>query len=280
MALRFAATGWFVFPLRPRDKRPAAYFTDWERRATRDPERIYQWWHKAPYNIGIATGPSQLLVVDCDTGHGQEPPQQWAGARDGLDILEQLARTAGHMLPLTLQVGTPSGGSHLYFTAPELPVLRNTAGKIGWKIDTRGVGGYIVAPGSLRSEGYYTITHHAPVAPLPTWLVEALAPKRQLAPPKPAGQQGTHYLQAILRGEAQRITGAAPGARNNALNTAAFILGQLVAGGELTEEVAWYTLHAAAHKHVGIRGFTENEIFQTISSGLSAGRGYPRKLHH
>ena len=27
----------------------------------------HQWWRAAPYNIGIATGPSGLLVIDCDT---------------------------------------------------------------------------------------------------------------------------------------------------------------------------------------------------------------------
>lgn len=103
-ALELAESGWYVFPLRPRDKRPALHFNRWEQRATYDPECIYRWWQDAPYNIGIATGPSQLLVIDCDMGRGEAPPTQWAGAHDGLEVLEQLARTAGHSLPQTLRV--------------------------------------------------------------------------------------------------------------------------------------------------------------------------------
>jgi hypothetical protein len=109
-ALALAASGWYVFPLRPRDKRPAAYFTRWESRATRDPDLIYSLWQDAPYNIGLATGPSQLLVIDCDTGRGETPPAQWPGVRGGLDVLERLAHGAGTQLPRTLTVRTPSGG--------------------------------------------------------------------------------------------------------------------------------------------------------------------------
>jgi hypothetical protein len=44
------------------------------------------------------------------------------------------------------------------------------------------------------------------------------------------------YVRAILDGEAERVRTAAPGSRNNALNIAAFVLGQLVGGAELLEE--------------------------------------------
>src|SRR5215217_3750728 len=74
IALRLAAGGWHVFPLRCRDKRPLPNFTRWEERATRDPDRIYLWWREMPYNIGVATGPSKLLVVDCDTERGASSP--------------------------------------------------------------------------------------------------------------------------------------------------------------------------------------------------------------
>jgi Bifunctional DNA primase/polymerase, N-terminal len=66
-ALRLAELGWQVFPLRPGDKRPLPGFTNWEKRATTDPGQIIQWWTEAPYNIGIATGTSGPLVIDCDT---------------------------------------------------------------------------------------------------------------------------------------------------------------------------------------------------------------------
>jgi hypothetical protein len=75
------------------------------------------------------------------------------------------------------------------------------------------------------------------------------------------------------------VTEAATGGRNNALNTAAaFILGQLIAGGELRADEAWCVLRGAASRHVGIRGFTEGEMVKTIRSGITAGMRSPRSL--
>jgi hypothetical protein len=49
---------------------PVKGFTKWESQATTDPDQIYRWWLDGPYNIGVATGPSQLVVVDCDVPRG------------------------------------------------------------------------------------------------------------------------------------------------------------------------------------------------------------------
>lgn len=73
-AFAHAARGWHVFPLRPGDKRPAV--PNWEGRATAtDSTRIRRCWQHAPYNIGIACGPSGLVVIDLDTPKtGETPP--------------------------------------------------------------------------------------------------------------------------------------------------------------------------------------------------------------
>ena len=39
-ALKLVERGWFIFPLRPRDKRPLPHFTNWQQRATRDPDQV------------------------------------------------------------------------------------------------------------------------------------------------------------------------------------------------------------------------------------------------
>ena len=46
-------------------------------------------------------------------------------------------------------VKTPTGGVHLFFADPD-GRWRNSVGKIAPGVDTRGVGGYVVAAGSLR----------------------------------------------------------------------------------------------------------------------------------
>lgn len=63
-ALDAASRDWRVFPLIPGDKRPA--ISEWETRATTDPDRITRAWSVAAYNVGIATGPSGLIVIDLD----------------------------------------------------------------------------------------------------------------------------------------------------------------------------------------------------------------------
>jgi hypothetical protein len=270
-ALRLIERGFFVFPLRPGDKRPLPYFKQWEQRATRDPDYVYRWWSDGPYNIGVATGPSQLLVIDCDTA-ADNAAVGWRQVDGEVAIL-------GRQLPKTFSIRTPSGGLHLYFKAPGDVPLRNTASKLGKHVDTRGIGGYVVGPGSVRSGRFYLVVDHAPVAPLPAWITERLLPTRPSRPPAhPRGQIASHYVRAILDGEVERVRSAKPGGRNHALNTAAFIMGQLVGSGEITEEHAWSLLCNAARLHIGVVGFTQDELEQTTKSGLTAGIQKPRRI--
>ncbi|MGW4369164.1 bifunctional DNA primase/polymerase [Nocardia takedensis] len=271
-ALACAARGFRVFPLHPDAKTPA--IEHWNAAATLDQRRIRWWWRRWPDgNIGIACGPSGLHVLDLDTGHDQPPPAPWAGARDGRDVLARLALDAGHPLPVpTLTVATPSGGLHLYYRAPREPVLRNTIARLGWRVDSRGDGGYVVAPGSALPTGdYRVVDDHTPI-PLPRWLIELLTP-----PPTPtvfatAAVEIAHpdaYVAAALRNQADRITRARTGARHREVLLAANSLGRLVGAGLLDHHHAHQVLTAAAAHHIGIDGFTENEAARTIHDGLT-----------
>jgi hypothetical protein len=148
-ALAHARRGWHVFPLRPGDKRPAV--RDWETRATTDPDRIERAWTAGAFNIGIACGPSGLVVLDLDQPKaGVIAPSAWRqpGIRDGGDVLATLCEANDQPLPVeTYTMRTASGGTHLYFTTPAGVQLRNSAGRLGWLIDTRAHGGYGSAPG-------------------------------------------------------------------------------------------------------------------------------------
>ncbi|WP_338677558.1 bifunctional DNA primase/polymerase [Streptomyces sp. SCSIO 30461] len=279
--LQAAERGWHVFPLVPDGKRPAV--CSWESRATTDPARLTRCWSAGAYNLGVATGPSRLVVVDLDVpkDEGDRPPAATsAGVTGGADSLSRLAEEHGKRYPSdTYTVRTVSGGLHLYFTAPTGTALRNTAGRLGWKIDTRANGGYVVGAGSTVDGRSYQVVHDALPAPLPSWLAKLLAPA-PLPPQRPldvsllAVNGLDRYLAAAVAGEVQRIARAVNGNRNTALYQASVALGQLVAGGELPASDVVAKLAAAA---VG-QGLHESEALRTIDSGLRAGARKPRTV--
>lgn len=282
-ALWYAARGWHVFPLAPGSKRPAV--EAWETAATTEPDRIRVGWAHAEYNIGIACGPSGLLVADLDVPKdpADTPPPPWdtePGIRDGADVLATLAEQAGQAFPFgTFQVQTASGGIHLYFAQPRGQQLRNTTARLGWKIDTRGHGGYVVAAGSIVDGRRYTTLHAIRPAPLPGWLADALnrRPGHQTATSRPTVPTGAYsageaYAHAALRGELARVLAARPGERNDTLNAAAYALGQLAGVGLLDPDEITAALTVAA-THIGL---SDTEAARTIASGLDSGAQHPR----
>ena len=180
-ATALAQQGFHIFPLEPGTKKPM--FKAWQKLATTDPEAIARWWRIMPdANIAIACGPSNLLVVDLD--RAKKP----GGPRHGQQTLTELA--AGRELPRTFTVASARGGRHLYCRQPEGIELRNTAGSgtagLGPLIDTRGHGGFIVAPGSVFEGGSYLVEDQAPVAPLPGWILDELVKEKPVVEPAPA----------------------------------------------------------------------------------------------
>ena len=240
-ALDAAARGWPVFPLRPGGKRPRPELTAWEDRASLDLDRVRRWWTRHPSdNVAIATGPARLVVVDLDLARpGDTPPPEWPDATGGADVLAALADRHGDTLASTWTVETPSGGLHRYYRAPKAGgPWRNTAGRAGWKIDTRASGGYVVAPGSVVDGRAYTVVDDIPPAELPTWLARLLVSHPPTPPSRPpVVRGGQSYATAALRGEVQRVLEARPGSRNAALNRAAWNLARHIASGLLDRQL-------------------------------------------
>lgn len=162
-ALAQAALGRHVFPLRPGTKEPYKDF-HWTVESTTDPDKIREWFKKWPKaNYGIDCGKSGLAVIDEDTKNGK------VGDRTLLEL--QLDHDD---LPPTVTVQTPSGGRQYYY-AGVIPSTVSEKG-LGLDVDTRGIGGYVVGPGSVINANPYTvITNGTPVAPVPTWVVDLLA---------------------------------------------------------------------------------------------------------
>lgn len=241
--IALAARGWHLFPVRPAGKAPA--IAGWQERATTDPDRLARFFTDHPHhNAGIACGPSGLLVIDCDVPKGLDPDD-----RDGADVLADLADRRGG-LPPTWTVTTPSGGRHLYFQAPAGgPVLGNTSGTLGRMLDTRGVGGQVLAPGSRLPAGGYELLDDTDPAPLPGWLAWRPSPR---APTTVSGPP---------------------------VFTAARALGQLVGAGALDRAAVEHDLTAAAgHIAAGPCDCTARDIAASIRSGLDHGERRPRRL--
>lgn len=293
VALETAALGFFVIPLWPGSKVPAMHrqtrcprrgdcahgHQGWEMRATRDLETISRWWHTMPLNVGIAAGRSGVHVLDLDSAHGAQPPTQWTGCRDGSDVLARVAVRAGAQFPgETRTVRTPTGGFHLYFQAPPSITLRNTVARVGWRVDSRGEGGFVVAAGSLRPEGWYELIVDDPIAPMPSWLIPLL--RRPVLPPtRMTLAHGTSTPQVRCRSYLTtvqaRVSAAEPGTRHDILLRAAYTLGRLVGGGDLSEDEARNSLLEATARWSGSP--SRNDL-RTIHDGLIAGRRDRRQL--
>ncbi|MDT0380291.1 bifunctional DNA primase/polymerase [Streptomyces sp. DSM 42041] len=263
-ALDAAARGWPVFPLRPGAKAPALHGEErcprtgdcaaghakWEQRATTDPDRIRACWAAGGFNVGIATGPAGLVVIDMD----KPKDKSKTDLPDGRATFEALCERTEHVVPVTRTVRTASGGEHLYFTAPEGVRLGNSAGRLGKLIDTRAHGGYVVAPGSTTPAGAYEVTDDAPVVPLPGWLRDALTPAQRPMRPvvAPVARDASRYALAALRNETANVAAAGEGCRNWTLTRAARALGRLVASGDLAREVVEEALRQAGES-AGLR---------------------------
>ena len=203
-ARHYEAKSWPVFPLhtpvlgrcscgnptcKPVGKHPRT--PDGLKAATTDLATLRGWWGQWPEaNIGLATGgAARLVVLDVDGPEGEA----------SLEAKE--AEIGG--LPDTREVRTGrEGGRHLYFRLPQsvdLANIKNSAHKIGDKLDVRASGGYVVVPPSLHVSGkrYEWVDGNAPVAELPLAWCEALAKRGATtktkhggeAPPRAAGER-------------------------------------------------------------------------------------------
>ncbi|MDW8807113.1 bifunctional DNA primase/polymerase [Streptomyces scabiei] len=276
-ALDAAERGWAVLPLRPGDKRPALHGEDvcpgigdcagghrkWEERATIDPDRIRRAWGDLPFNVGIATGPSGLVVVDLDMPKRKSSTD----TPNGVTTFTALCERAGQTVPTTRTVRTASGGVHLYFTAPPGVRLGNTAGRLGKRIDTRAWGGYVVAPGSLTPTGAYAVVNDMPPAPLPEWLYARLMVRQasRALTAAPPSVRASSYAAAGLNAETASVRQAPEGERNATLLRAARALGRFIAWGDLPREQVEEALQWAGEQ----AGLSPRSCEATIRSGLN-----------
>ena len=250
--------GWHVFPCRPGAKRPMVP-DKWEQRSTADPDQVARYWPDDA-NIGIACGPSNLVVVDLDT-HGELPPE-WVrpGIVNGLDVFTQLLEWAGEThFPQTYWTVTPSGGWHFYFTAPDGNQIRNSTGRLGPMVDVRAAGGYVVGAGSVVDGCSYELVDDTSPATLPGWIAgELTRPPAVSTMPVPRGAPDRR-----LAGLVRFVEAAPESTRNSSLNWAAYQARELIAAGAEPDQLAAELIVAAC-----TAGLPEAEARRTVASGM------------
>ncbi len=259
-AAALAQAGYHVHPLRPRAKTPAT--RNGLKDATRDPNRIAEWWATMPKaNIGIACGASGIAVLDIDTKAGADPRAILAKFdRAAAPVIGTgLAPERSDRYPRTLP---GRRGVQVYFRATMPSAARLTIA--GCEI--KAVGGYVVAPPSLHPSGVEYVGELPPVDELPAapdWL-RGLTRRREPQPGArvPTGRQAEPGR--VLAGLARVVQEAQQGQRNHCLFWAACRLRERIDAGELDYAAGRSALHDAALA----AGLDDHEIVATLRSAL------------
>lgn len=262
-----AGRGLFVFPLVRDEKRPLTRHGFKE--ASRDPYQLERWWTEgSTHNAGIATGRSSgVVVVDLDGERG----------------IASFARYVLAGLPPTWCALT-AGGVHLYFAHPDTSDLPNTVHKLGPNIDTRGDGGYVVAPPSSLACGLAYRWLLAPwqldqPAPLPRSVHEAWRPARSTKAPQfearrafAPGTDGDPRALAMLDRWAQQLAHAGQGTRDALLTKLAYAAGARVLEGRLMQSAAERALLDAIAAWGPVSNRDQAKVFHGILAGMSGKR--------
>lgn len=216
-ALRLAECGLAVFPAQPQGKQPACLHGCKD--ATRDPGVIEAWWRRVPsYNVAVATGRvSGIVVVDIDN--------------DDAEVEIKKLEAEYSALPPTVEAITAKG-RHLFFRYPEREV-RNSASKLAPGVDTRGEGGYVIAPPSVHPSGKrycWSVDSANAFAEVPQWLLDKITAPAIMPAVVPGGlpAASTSTWAGLIR------DGAPEGCRNDSL---ARLAGYLLRG-RISAEVA------------------------------------------
>lgn len=285
-ALRYAAMGWKIFPLKPGLKTPATRFGFKD--AVDDTASIDTWWTYrkafADRNIGIRTGKASgiwVLDADIDKETGEL----------GEDTLEALCAEHGPLPRCPVQL-TPKGGKHFVFRWPEdgdVPRRIRFADNLDALGERDDMGGYFIGAPSLRQDGEYKwlVTPEECPPPLaPQWLVDII---RADAPTRPAdlpyvkpilSNKTTAYGRSALRQLCEEIATAPFGAQEVTLGKKAVRISSLAHGGSIDIQEAYSSAYAAALQMPSQKGhapWTAMEIEKKLKSAFAKGAKDPTK---
>jgi hypothetical protein len=271
-AIEQAARGVYVFPLAVNGKTPVTLHGYQD--ATTDAKRIDEMWrHRPAANIGIATGASELVVIDIDVKHGV----------NGWKALDDCLKRLGQLPGPTRMASTPSGGAHLYLRAPDGFAIRNSAGRLGEGVDVRAHGGYVVAPPSVIDGKAYRWDITAPAKVLPQAWAKAMevpvrkAPEGRLPIAQHTYRRMRRYCVVANERACKDLRDRPLGRRNEAILGYGTSMGGLIHTGGITEQEIIDGMHWACG-HWDIRERDIRKDLGTLCRGVEWGRQHPRQL--
>ncbi len=246
-------------------------------------ERIIRaWWDEKRHGgamVGIPTGErSGIFVLDIDMHRDTD-----GNLIDGKAALAELEVANGAM-PATATVRTAGGGLHYYFK--HVDGVRNR-GALSKGLDVRGEGGFVIAAGSVTTDGrsYEWLDHDGEglpaVADAPQWLLDLILPPPVTVSPSDWSYRAEghdHYVAAAMESELAQLASTTEGSRGEQVNASAFSLGQLVGAGALDRTEAERGLFDAALANGVVAKDGEKEIRLKIKRGLDAGMRQPRQM--
>lgn len=254
-ASRYAARGWYIFPLGPRGKKPLVDGGRGFHDASCDPDIVAAWWRATPdANIGLAPGRSGLLVLDVDGPDGEAA----AGALGLRDVST-----------LTCTTGRAEGGRHLYFAHPGFPI-GNFA--LAVRLDVRCDRGYVVVPPSIHPSGalYRWTAAQWPLPSLSEAILDVIRARQTPVAPvfvPPRAVDDRDALETRVAAYVRVVGPRSEGGRNNAaFQLAAWLLRDMA----LTPDLAW--IYLAAWNGTNTPPLTERELRACFVSARKHGR--------
>jgi len=283
VALKWAAAGASILVTAP-DKKARI---KWRDLSTTDAEAIKGWFAEWPDSLpAIDLAKAGIVVLDGDRH----------GGPDGVAAVERLFAEHELRTDAIPTVVTPQDGRHYWFRQRDdgEPIGNSDKAVRDSGINVRGAGGYVIAPGTLLSDGRrygrdpatpstIEAMYHGTIPAMPPAIAAMLRkPKPEATAPKangggrPPGTREETYAQAALDGLATEFAGMPPNSgRNIELNNAAMRMGHMIAAGWIGRATVEGRLFDAAMACGLVQEDGKPAVLATMNSGLVAGEKEP-----
>jgi hypothetical protein len=237
--------------------------------ASTEPDVIKVWWRRYPFSDPAWALPEDVVAVDLDRKSGG----------DGVRDFARLDGNDPHGIE-TPSASTPSGGMHLFYAAARR--YQNSVKLQGCAIDIRSRGGCVILPAQGNGRRWLRRLSITPMARAPAWLDCAL--KQASAPRlfRSATQSSPNPLErkqalAELKRACAKVIAAPDGTQDDTRHRQCFLIGVLIARGDLDYETAFAALVAAALA-MSTHGKPWRDLDKRVERSLKAGIDCPPVL--